>query len=311
MIKVYESRYKMFLTVIGFLRRNALITGKLPGFSGCFDEFCQNTDKIKATKELLEHGGAGTSSHVALLRNDLIAQTLAVACKVEAYATLGSKLLLAKEVHYPATELKRARGTSLCDKALLVYNRAMEHAAELEKFGVAAEMLTGLKEAIDNFCAVLPAVRMSIAEAKVNNDRLNELFKANCAILRKIDLLLKIIEGTNADIYSGYTNTRKAVRARSIPMSLMIKVVSAESGEPICGAKVTITPKKAAQAVDDGKPVKAIVRRTSDKGMSYVKQGGDDSVDILLESPGYAAKLLTAATSSSQTVRLVIRMERS
>jgi hypothetical protein len=309
MKSTYESKYRMYLTVRDYLKLHSLVTAKLPGFDGYFEEFNQIIDDIKAIKEQLEHGGAGMSSHVEQQRKDLVKRTLAVSRKAEAYATLSNNVLMAKEVHYSETELNKAKGTSLSDKALTVYNRALEHAVALEKYGVTADMLTWLKASIDTFCSELPSVRMSIAGAKLNNDKLNERFKANDAGLKKIDLLLEVISSTNPDIYNGYKNTRKAVRLRGSSLALMVKVVCAASGVAIRGAKITLTLRPAAQAMAEDQTAKVMVKKTGEKGMLNVK--GSGLYDIVAEKPGYIRKELTGVDTSSDTVKLNIKLEKN
>jgi hypothetical protein len=312
MNKTLESKYKMYITTQGYVVMYPLITSKLPGFDGYFADFTENNEIIRATKEQLEHGNSGVSESMELLRTDLVQKTVDVCGKVEVYAKLNNNVVLAKEVHYPESELNKARGTSLSDKAKMVYNKAMEHTTELEKYGVTPTMLTNLKLSIDKFSAAIPTMRIGLSNLKMSYDNLKVMFKKNDASLEKMDLLVEIVKNTNPDFYKGYKNNRRVILKGAGSLALMVKVINAHDGTDIKGAKATFMPKKEmgimAEEVVNAKP---IVKKTADKGGFQIKNMPDGTYMVTIEKIGYAPKTLTVYITGSEMAKLDVKLEKN
>jgi PEGA domain. len=302
----------MYITTQGYVVMYPLITSKLPGFDGYFADFTENNEIIRATKEQLEHGNSGVSESMELLRTDLVQKTVDVCGKVEVYAKLNNNVVLAKEVHYPESELNKARGTSLSDKAKMVYNKAMEHTTELEKYGVTPTMLTNLKVSIDKFSAAIPTMRIGLSNLKMSYDNLKVMFKKNDASLEKMDLLVEIVKNTNPDFYKGYKNNRRVILKGAGSLALMVKVINAHDGTDIKGAKATFMPKKEmgimAEEVVSAKP---IVKKTADKGGFQIKNMPDGTYTVTIEKIGYAPKTVTVNITGSEMAKLDVKLEKN
>lgn len=311
MNKTLESKYKMYITTQGYVVMYPSITSKLPGFDGYFADFTKNNEIIKSTKEQLEHGNSGVSENKELLRTDLVKKTVDVCEKVFVYAKLNGNVVLAKEVHYSGSELNKARGTSLSDKATTVYNKAMGNAPELEKYGVTPAMLTNLKTSIDTFSAAIPTMCIGMSNLKLNNDNLKAMFKANDSNLEKMDLLVEIVKNTNPDFYKGYKNNRKVIIKGTGSLALRFKVTSAHDGVEIKGAKATFIPVTGTgiMAAEAGE-VKPIVKLTANKGIFHIKNMPEGIYTVTIEKIGYAPKTLTVNITGSEMTKINVRLEK-
>lgn len=312
MNRVLESKYGMYLATQGYVKPFVSVTSQLPGFDGYFANFSGNNEIIKATKEQLEHGTSGISENGEQHRINLIKITMEVGEKIEVYAKLNNNIVLAKEVHYSESELIKARGISLTDKAIIVYNKATEHAAEVEKYGVTAKMIVDLKAAIDKYGDIIPTIRISRSKQKLNYDNLKELFKTNDTILEKMDLLMEIVKFSNPDFYKGYKNNRKVIIKGKVSLSLKAMVTSAHDGIEIKGAKATFMPKRemmmmAEEAVD----VKPVVKRTAEKGRFRIKNIPEGIYTVTIEKVGYATKTLTVNISDSEMTRINVKLDKN
>lgn len=309
---ILENRYQMYLSTQGYVRLYPTITSKLPGFDGHFMAFVANNDSIRVIKEQLEHGNSGLSENKELLRTNLVKHTLEVCKKVEVYAMVNGNTILAKEVHYTLSELKKARGTSLIDKALIVYSKAMEQADELEKYGVTATMLTALNTSIDGYRALIPTIRIRRMNQKLNNECLKEQFKANDEALKMMDLLVELVKDTNPDFYKGYRNIRKVIEHGGGSLSLRAKVTCAHDGTKIKGAKATFTLKTNLEAMaEEEVSVKPIVKKTADKGIFQIKNIPEGVYMVTIEKVGYSTKTVKVNITDSEMAKLNVKLDRN
>lgn len=312
MNSILECKYEMYLIIQGYVTANAPITSKLPGFDGYFKDFTGNNEIIKSTKEQLEHGSSGVSENRDILRTDLIKKVLGICRKTEVYAKLNNDVVLANGVHYSESELNKARGTSLSDKAIIVYNKAMEHAPELEKYSITATMLADLKASIDNFVAAIPTMRISRSNQMMNNNRLKELVRSNDSILEKMDLLVEIVRETNPDFYKGYRNNRRVIVKGAGSLALKVKVINAHDGTDIKGAKATFLPKKEMEIMaEEVVSAKPIVKKTANKGGFQIKNMPDGTYMVTIEKIGYAPKTLTVYITGSEMAKLDVKLEKN
>lgn len=312
MNRLLECKYGMYLATQGYVKPFVSVTSKLPGFDGYFANFNENNEIIKATKEQLEHGTSGISENGEQHRISLIKTTMEVGEKIEVYAKLNNNIVLAKEVHYSESELNKARGISLTDKAIIVYNKATEHAVEVEKYGVTAEMTVNLKAAIDKYGDIIPTIRISRSKQKMNYDNLKELFKANDTILEKMDLLVEIVKTTNPDFYKGYKNNRKVIIKGTGSLALKALVTCAHDGTEIKGAKATFTPKREMTFMaEEEVSAKPVVKRTAEKGRFRIKNIPEGIYTVTIEKVGYVPKTLTVNISDSEMAKLNVKLEKN
>jgi hypothetical protein len=304
-----ESKYQMYLITHDYVKVHPPITSKLPGFDGYFTDFTQNNETIKTTKEQLEHGNSGVSKNKTQLRTELVKKTIDVCTKIEVYAKLNDNVILAKEAHYSESELKKARGTTIADKAITVYKKAMEHTTELEKYGVTAVMLSNLKNAIDKYSIVIPSFRIGTSTKKVNNDNLKVLFKTNDAILEKMDLLVEIVKSTNPDFYKGYKNNRKVILKGSGSLAVKAKVICAHDGTEIKGAKATFM-RKMEFGITESEAVKPIVKKSAGKGSFTIKNMPNGTYTVTIEKTGYITKTITVNIINGEMVKIEIKLEK-
>lgn len=307
-----ESRYQMYLTTEGFVKTATAITSKLPSFDGYFTEFTKNNALIRSTKEQLEHLGYGIASNKGILRKRLIDLTLETSAVVEVYAKIIGNVVLAKEIHYSESNLKKSRGTTLTDKALMVIQRTTEHAKELEPFGITTATIADLKSAIDSYNEVIPSIRINQTVKKVDFSTLRGLFKTNENLLEKMDLLVELTKKSNHDFYFAYKSNRKVIIMGTGPLSVIGKVVCASDATAIKGAKATFAQKVSAEAsAKAAEAIKPIVKRTAAKGGFHVKKVPEGIYTLTVEKVGYATQTVTVSISSSDITKLEVKLEKN
>jgi hypothetical protein len=311
MKSLYEHKLTMSLAVMDLLKGNKPILEPLPGYLQYWGLLDTNVGQIVSTKELQTRSSSGITQNRDLVRDDLVKMALHVGEVVESYAKLTGNVILGSAVHFTESDMKRASAATLCDNAVVVYAKAMEHATDLEKYGITPAMLVALNGLIEKFKLMLPATHTSKVASKMGTAKLQDLFAANDDIWEKIDLLLVVVKQTHPEFYRSYTNTRKLPSKATSKYALKAKVTCASTGEGIKGVKVTFTPKMEALAMGEEAKVKPIVKKTAAKGICYLKNMPSTEYVVTAEKVGYPIKTATVDVPGDGLVKLILKMEKN
>ncbi|WP_320054419.1 carboxypeptidase-like regulatory domain-containing protein [uncultured Acetobacteroides sp.] len=307
---LYEQKLTMNLAVIDLLKANKTILDPLPGYLQYWGVLDANVGAIVSTKELLTRNSTGIALNKDLVRGDLVKMTLNVGEMVESYGRLNGNVVLSAKVHFTESKLKKASASTLCDSAMVVYANAMEHAVELEKYGVTPAMLVALNSMIEKFKLMLPVTHATKVNSKMGTAKLQELFAANDDVLKKIDLLLVMVKHTHPEFYRSYTTTRKLPSRATSKITLKTRVCSS-TGEGIKGVTLTFTPKMQKLAMGVETTVKPIVKKTADKGICYLKNMHATEYTVTAEKVGHPAVTTSVNVPGDEMVMLTIKMDKN
>jgi hypothetical protein len=306
-----ESKYSMELVLRDFLNQNATITATIPNFGTLFPTFTANINQIQVIREQQEADKTGIADNKEMLRADLIAKTMDVIRKTEAYAKMTNNAVLAKEVHYSESDLKKVSDTILKDRALLIYDRANANLAALATYGITAATLTALKSAIDLFSASIPKPRLGITEKKQATDQLDKLFKANDAIIEKFDTLVEVIRLTQPVFYATYKSNRKVIDTSKGSLALTATITDAATGAGIRGVKVTFEPQNGSAKASTAKAEKPLVKVTAEKGIFKVKRLPEGTYTATVNKPGFKELVVTVTISDGDMTDLNLGLEKN
>ena len=310
MTNIQECKNSMELGLRDFLNKNASIANKLPNFVILFAQFNSNLDQIQVLREQQEIDTSGISDNKGLLRTNVVTKALDVSRKTETYAKMTNNPILAKEVHYSKTDLNKSSDLKLRDRALIIHDKADENIADLEEYGVNADMLVDLKKVIDLFNASIPEIRTGKTETKQVTRQLNRLLKANDEILVKFDLLVEVVRQTEPVFYSGYKDNRKIINTSVASLALIAKATDAVTGEAIKGAKFTFIPQDEGENKGDAKTEEPLVKRTAKKGILHIKNMTDGPYLTIVAKTGYKPKELLINKAAGDRINLNIKLER-
>jgi hypothetical protein len=219
--------------------------------------------------------------------------------------------ILAKEVHYSESDLKKATGSNLRDNALIIHDKANENIAALTEYGVTARSLSSLKSAIDQFNAAVSSTRIGKTETKQVTGQLAKLFKDNDALLAKFDLLVEIVRLSHPEFYSAYKDSRKVIPRGSGSLALKALVTDAATGEGIKGVKVTFALQNGLSKAATATAKKPFVKTTADNGIFKIKNLADGTYTATLIKTGYREEVVTVNVASGEMTVMDVKMEKS
>jgi len=292
----------MELTLRDFLNKNSAITVKLPGFAQLFPEFESNIGNIRLIREQQEADKTGIAANKSELRVKLVEKAYNVSKKTMVYAKLNGNILLATEAGYTESQLKTCADSVLRDRAAIVYSKATENIAVLAEYSVTTEELAELKTLLDLFTIAIPGPRLGITEKKQATDQLDELFKANDALLAKFDLLVELVRVDQPQFYSSYKDNRKIIDTGANSLALNALITDKATGDGLKGVKAVFT-------LANGNNEVVLEKITADKGIFRVKSIDAGVYNVTLSKPGYKSLTVTISVSENELTTLTAQME--
>ena len=217
MLKRQENKLKMYLAMKDFIGKNHQVFSKLPEFDRFFNSFCDHINQILENREKQEISSKGITKSKIALKRDLIAKTMEIANKVEAYASVSDNSELISKVSYSESNLKTSPDTVLRDKCNIINVVAQTELSKLAPYGVTQEMINNLVISIEAFYSHIPKPRTSIVSRKNATQNLADIFRSADYILkRKIDKLAKVIMLSEPELYAKYKSTRLIIDLKRI-----------------------------------------------------------------------------------------------
>jgi hypothetical protein len=305
-----KSFYVMELALRDFLDQNATITSTLPNFGSFFTAFSENIRKIQIFTEQQETDKSGFAWQKSQLRNDLSARALEVCRKTATFAKLTHNAVLAREVHYSETDIKRSTDSMLKDRAWVILEKAEMNLAELAAYGITAEMLTGLKAALEQFISAIPQPRMGIIEKKHATDQLALLFEVNDELLDDMDALAEIIRYSHPEFFQKYWDHRKIIETGRGSLSLKAAITDSVTHTGIKGVKGSFVPQNGQMKMASAKPGKPMVKTTTGKGNFRIKNMAAGTYTVAFEKPGYKEQVVSVNVTGRETTELIVELER-
>jgi hypothetical protein len=310
MTKIQESNLLMELAVEDLFTKNGTITALLPNFGNLHPQYTANIEQIQIIKEQQGIDKSGISDAKDELRADVIDKALDVSRKTEVYASMNNNAILAKEVHYSESDLKRSTDSNLKDNALIIHDKANENIAALGEYGVNTRVLSSLKSAIDQFNVAIPSTRIGKTETKQVTGQLAKLFKDNDALLAKFDLLVEIVRLSQPAFYSAYKDSRKVIPRGTGSLALKATVTDAATREGIKGVKVSFALQNGLSKAATATAKKPFVKTTADKGIFKIKNLADGTYIATLVKTGYLEQVVTINVANGEMTVMDVKMEK-
>ena len=293
-----ERKLSMFLATKERLSQTATsIINAMPGFSAYVTSFNTNVATLQATREVQEVDRSGIAVNKREIQIDLIAKSIDVAKKVKAYAINNSNSVLANEVSYTESDLKRSADTILRDKCMVIYTKANANATALASYGITSAQLTALLSLINSFNAAIPKPRIGVTTKKQATEQIDALFASTDAILTKMDILVEILKTSQPEFYQNYTDARMLIDASYSKLAFRGIVKDKESSLPVSGVEVVISESD-------------VKVKTSAKGYFQMKHLASGTYVFVFKKAGYKTKEETIHITEGERTELRVVLEK-
>ena len=129
--------------------------------------------------------------------------------QIQLYAAMENDSLTKGKINLYYSDLHLVGGDKLIDTCTAIYTLATTLGAKLTDYKVVPATLTGFKQLIVDFSALLSAPRMDItSRAAVNKELKKDISELRLLLTEKIDKSMNTLKNTETEFYTAYTNAR-------------------------------------------------------------------------------------------------------
>lgn len=251
----------------------------------------------------------GMTTEKTAKRNSMIDKTLFMINRLQSYANVVNNPELLESIKYSASDLKKARDTSVVGICNTVLAKATANAAAITAYGVTAPMITELQAAIAAYSATLAKPKAAKSQTKTATENLIRLFKeADELLTKRLDLDIELFRTSKPDFYSQYKTARIINPTGSRTTSVLGSVTLAGSGEPLKGVLFTFVAETngmmKAASTEKAKP---IVKKSADKG-KFRASLPENTYKVIVEKIGYKKQEVTITVANGETTNLEVEL---
>jgi hypothetical protein len=209
MTKKFLNKLRMMKAVLALLMSNLSVWEMIPDVVNDVDELKLTVDEIEATQMLTSTELTGQSDEKETVQAKLIRMILSISSALMARADRTSHEVLAAKVNFSESALRSQRDQEQVVTGRRIAKLAEENLEGLTSSGITIDQVTALRELTDQFEALLPVNRISVAERKAANARLKTLFKQADKLLKnRLDRMMVRYETEDPAFYAAYENAR-------------------------------------------------------------------------------------------------------
>ena len=218
MTRSEENISLMFAVALAFLKQNAKTTATLPDkfaplqidFAAAVPIIFEYRDKLSVNIKTLT---ANKKKARAQLENKLVY----LDSRLRAYANVNDQAELSAAIKYTKSSISHMNESELLGVAYTIYSKTNTNIVALEKYKILPATLIELKALMDSYKLLQETKAISTAERKILNNKLSTLIKTSTVTLKKIDLLINVLDSINPDFVAQYKLVRKVKAVPSIP----------------------------------------------------------------------------------------------
>jgi hypothetical protein len=209
-----ETKLNMYNTVIQHCDNNAATVATIPAFEAAVTALKATRDLIEAKRNFQAQPISGTTEDKNNARTGLEDAAVAIASKGYAFAVNTNNMDLKEQFNYTKSDLQRLRDGELDGVCQNIHDAADANAAALVSYGIVAGDITGLKDLIDAYKAIVTGPRTKIGNRSAAKDDLKTLFKqADNTLKQQMDKLAIGFKTSHPDFYNQYLAARVIVDA--------------------------------------------------------------------------------------------------
>jgi hypothetical protein len=207
-----ENIVSMFETTVAFLDKNEAIWSARSAFAEAVTEAKAGVTAVREAAAQQESPTAGITDEKMQARIDLEEKALEIADQVAALAAKNSDVGLTAQVQVTRSSLDLAQDDNLVQATERIRDAATANITALKAYGVTADEVTALTNAIESFSGKKTAPRTAKASRSGATTGLANAIRTTRSIFRnQLDKLMTPFRRTNPDFYAGYFAARAIV----------------------------------------------------------------------------------------------------
>jgi len=312
MTRSEENISLMFAVALAFLKQNAKTTATLPDkfaplqidFAAAVPIIFEYRDKLSVNIKTLT---ANKKKARAQLENKLVY----LDSRLRAYANVNDQAELSAAIKYTKSSISHMNESELLGVAYTIYSKTNTNIVALEKYKILPATLIELKALMDSYKLLQETKAISTAERKILNNKLSTLIKTSTVTLKKIDLLINVLDSINPDFVAQYKLVRKVKAVPSIPSMVQLKFVNSNDSSPIEGVKAafTLQTDETNKVAANNSKTKTIKKKSAKKGNFRIKSLQEGTYILNISAPSFSDETITIDISKDNPLVRTISLK--
>jgi hypothetical protein len=209
-----ESKINMYNAVNAYCNTNSGVVSSVPAFQTAFNSFAGQLSVLIELVQAEAQVITGVTMSKAQLKDSLCQQAASLAAIVFAFATATNNTVLAEQVNFSVSDLKRLKDDELppvCNNIIAAINT---NVGDLVDYGITPAMVTDFATLITSYITSVPAPRNAVSQRKAYKAQIKTSMKTIDGILKKqMDKLVVQFKTTNSMFYNAYISNREIIDA--------------------------------------------------------------------------------------------------
>ena len=216
-----ESYRSMYLVVQEFVNNaDPSLRSQMPNFNQAFDDFEKALNNLRAASEEQLYNRTGNAVEKQLFQEAMAGLTVNISNRIRAYAYNNANWVLYRKVDKLRSVIIKLKDSICLDYCQMVHDEANAILPALTTYGVVAQDLTNLQDAITKYLEWLPKPRTAIVDRRIQTTAVAQ-FLADCANkATAMDVHVRMLETEEPTFFNQYFYSRKLVNPgyRTIPL---------------------------------------------------------------------------------------------
>jgi hypothetical protein len=189
-------------------------------------------------------------------------------------------------------------------------NCANEFLESVTEYGVTEQMLSDGADLLANLKSEMQNLMLIRAEQKQLTAQLQQQFKTTDAELGNIDAMVETMRLSDPVIYRLYQNARRKQKSASSKLSLLGKVIDADTQQPLPKARITIQSCDTSKTLSAGSDLARNVKIAGPQGGFHNKNMQTGSYLLKVSYAGHADQEITVHVNEGILSRVEIPLTR-
>ncbi len=207
-----KNSVDMAKVTMSVCEKKAEVISMFPALNSAYTRFKSKMEEVDKTIKEQIAVITGITEEKKLSRARLIKSTDAVTQVIMAFAHLAQDVNLEKEVHFSASQLKKMNDEVLAQTAHIIYDKGINHTAEIAAFGADTSSLATLLADLNEFEQVSHTPREALETRKTSTHKLESLIHDVSDLMKnELDRLIHVLPDEYADFKETYKGSRKII----------------------------------------------------------------------------------------------------
>lgn len=304
-----EGIERMSMSTILFMQNHTATLSLIPGITPLIASIQSTNASIAIAKVQQEANNSRNTILKKQLRHAVIAQSIDIASRLMAMSLNTNNAALQALIDYTKTDLVKSTDSNLISICQVIRDNANTHVTLLAPYGVTPALVATLQTTINSFSAAIPKARIDTTGSAEITRQLIQHFNDLRITWKKIDILVEIVRLSHPAFYDEYKKLRRIITRGTIPHSLIVQTLNAQTEAPEPNVIITLTSVNDTLKATPKVNKALLVKKTAQGGRGFLRNIPDGTYHVTAAKTGFHDSVMTIAINNGESTSLTIKLQ--